>query len=288
MRTLTLEIKEFISKPLFEGRIILNKSENYPKISIVTPSYNQAKFLEKTILSVLNQNYPNLEYIIIDGGSTDGSIEIIKKYQKYLTYWISEKDEGQADGINKGFKKSSGEILAWLNSDDSYLPETLFKIKNTFEKIKEIEFIYGHSILIDANDGIIRAMYTVPQTYLSYIHDSGGNVFQGSVFWKREIFFKHGMINKKLKYAMEYELFDKFFKNEKGYFLNDILAAYRLHREAKFSRVPAEVRNAELNSIREIKSNIILRIFYRFRRILYYLFYGNLIKTLKEKCKGFY
>ena len=94
--------------------------KNLPKISIVTPSFNQAQFIEETILSVLNQNYPNLEYIIIDGGSTDGSVDIIKKYADKIAYWVSEKDSGMYDAINKGFGKSTGEILAWINSDDIF------------------------------------------------------------------------------------------------------------------------------------------------------------------------
>ena len=281
------KIKEFISKPLFDERVILNKDSNYLKISIVTPSYNQAQFLEKTILSVLNQNYPNLEYIIIDGGSTDGSVEIIKKYKKYLSYWVSEKDNGQADAINKGFQKSSGEILAWLNSDDLYLINTLFKIKKTFMTNEEINFLYGHSLLIDGEDNIIRRLYTVPQTYHSYIYD-GGNIFQGTVFWKRDIFYKYERLDKKLQTAMEYKLFDNFFKNEKGYFLNDILAAYRLHKKAKSYQISNEIRSVELNNIRKIKPNIILKIYYRFRRIFYYFVFGNLLNSINEKLKTFF
>ena len=98
---------------------------SWPKISIVTPSYNQGEFLEETIRAVLLQNYPNLEYFIMDGGSTDNSVEIIKTYKPWLTYWVSEKDKGQADAINKGFERVTGDILAWLNSDDTYEPDIL-------------------------------------------------------------------------------------------------------------------------------------------------------------------
>lgn len=280
------EIKEFISKPLFDEKVILNKDLSYPKISIVTPSYNQAQFLEKTILSVLNQNYPNLEYIIIDGDSKDGSVKIVKKYEKYLTYWVSEKDNGQADAINKGFQKSSGEILAWLNADDLSLPGTLFKVKDNFQKYRENNFIYGHSLLIDKEDNIMRACYTIPQTYHSYIYDRGGNIFQGTVFWKRDIFYKYGGLDSKLYFALEYKLFDNFFKHERGFFLNDILAAYRIHKETKSSTVESKLVVEEFNYIRKTNRNIILKFYYRVRRWVYYLHYGNFISTVKDKIKN--
>jgi glycosyltransferase involved in cell wall biosynthesis len=281
------EIKKFVSKPLFDEKIILNKDSDYPKISIVTPSLNQAQFLEKTILSVLNQNYSNLEYIIIDGGSTDGSVEIIKKYEKYLTYWVSEKDKGQAEAINKGFQKSTGQILAWLNADDLYLPDTLFKVKNIFQKYREINFLYGHSVLLDQKDNLTRVLYTVPQTYPSYIYDRGGNVFQGSVFWKRDAFYKYSGLDSKLYFTLEYKLLDNFFKYEKGFFLNDILAVYRIHKESKSSTVNAKLVVEEFNSIRKIKGNIILKFYYQNRRWIYYFFYGNFISTIIEKIKYF-
>ena len=103
----------------------MSTSSNFPKVSIITPSYNQGRFLEASILSVLEQDYPNLEYIVVDGGSKDESVEIIKKYQERLSWWVSEKDKGHADALNKGFSHATGEILAWLNSDDIYFPSAV-------------------------------------------------------------------------------------------------------------------------------------------------------------------
>ena len=120
----------------------------YPKISIVSPSFNKREFIERCILSVLNQNYPNLEYIIIDGGSTDGSVEIIKKYEKYLTFWVSEPNNGQVNAINKGLHKTTGEITAWLNSDDFYYPGVFVKAAKEFLKNPNIDLLYGDSVLV--------------------------------------------------------------------------------------------------------------------------------------------
>lgn len=118
-------------------------SNELPKISIVTPSFNQGKYLEKTILSVLEQDYPNLEYIIIDGGSTDNSVEIIKKYEKHLAYWVSEPDRGQSHAINKGFGHATGEILGWLNSDDYYAPGAPQAIAEAFLANPDVGAIVG-------------------------------------------------------------------------------------------------------------------------------------------------
>ena len=122
---------------------------NYPKISIVTPNYNMGAYLEETIKSVISQNYPNLEYFIIDGGSNDNSLEIIKKYERHLTYWISEKDNGMYHAIQKGFEKSTGEIMAWLNSDDMYHSNSLFIVAEIFDSFPQVEWLLGASTTFD-------------------------------------------------------------------------------------------------------------------------------------------
>src|SRR5262245_54842718 len=121
----------------------------FPRISIVTPSYNQAPYLHQTIDSVLSQGYPNLEYIVIDGGSTDGSVDSIRRYEKHLAYWASERDRGQTHAINKGFKRATGEVHAYLNSDDYYLPETLATVARAVRMRPDVDLIHGRCRYVD-------------------------------------------------------------------------------------------------------------------------------------------
>jgi glycosyltransferase involved in cell wall biosynthesis len=133
----------------------LNSPIEKPLVSIITPSFNQARFLESTILSVLSQDYPCIEYIVIDGGSTDGSQEIIRGYENQLAYWVSEADQGQADGINKGLDRSQGEIVSWLNSDDLIMPGTVSAAVQALEENPEAGMVYGNGIMIDDENRVL-------------------------------------------------------------------------------------------------------------------------------------
>ena len=206
--------------------------ENLPRISIVTPSYNQAQFLERTIISVLNQGYPNLEYIIIDGGSTDKSVEIIKKYEKFLTYWVSEPDKGQSDAINKGFMRTTGEILAWLNSDDMYLPSALFKVANVFKKHPDAALIYGDYIQVDANDRCI-ALKRQPSFDYQVCMYAYTIAMQPASFFNRKAFFEVGCIDQNLHYIMDYDLYLRIARHRNVAQVKDYLAAFRIHSASK-------------------------------------------------------
>ncbi|MDP3051693.1 MAG: glycosyltransferase family 2 protein [Eubacteriales bacterium] len=272
------ELKAFATKLLI-NESVTPQNKSVPRISVITPSFNQGDYLEETILSVLNQNYPNLEYIIIDGGSTDQSLDIIRKYEKYLTYWISETDQGQAHAICKGFGQSNGEILAWLNSDDLYLPNSLNRIAQAYNRYPQCSFYYGHCLLIDKDTLIKRDLYTYEMDYVSYLIDQG-NLFQGACFWKREIYDKYGPINIDLQFAMEYQLFDLFFMYEKPKFINEFVAAFRVHERAK-STLLKEVGISELTAIRGVPScDRITPAFFKAKRYWRLCIDGNMPKKL--------
>lgn len=232
------EIKEFVSRPLYDEKVLLKKNLSYPKISIVTPSYNQAQFLERTILSVLNQNYPNLEYIIIDGGSTDGSVEIIKKYEKYLAYWVSEKDKGQSDALNKGFKRASGEMFFYLNADDVLLPGVLQIVANVFVRNKNIDAVYGNKLIISESDKILserRSTRWIPViSKIGLYTQRSFGVYVDTLFFRKELFFEVGGFDVQLKYNMDGDFFFRLLQlNPAFYFIREYFIGFRTHSYSK-------------------------------------------------------
>jgi len=176
-----------------------------PKVSIVTPSFNQAPFLEQTLRSVLGQDYPNLEYIVIDGGSTDGSLEIIQRYADRLAYWQSQPDQGQTDAINQGFAHATGEILAWLNSDDLLLPGAVSAAVKALQEHPEAAMVYGDALLINAQGKTI-GKFPAAQTDLRKLRRGYVHIPQQASFFRAELWRKVGPLDVSFYFAMDYDL----------------------------------------------------------------------------------
>ena len=205
---------------------------NYPKISIVTPILNRADFLEETIRSVIEQGYPNLEYIVIDGGSIDGTLNIISKYADKLAYWVSEPDSGMYHAIQKGFEKSTGEIMAWINSDDKYHAGALYTVAQIFSEIKDIEWILGMPSIYN-KDGFCVKVNNDRRWSKSRIYTGDYRwIQQESVFWKRTLWEKSGSyVDTNFKYAADFELWNRFFNYAQLYNVETVLSGFRSHGE---------------------------------------------------------
>lgn len=208
----------------------------WPKVSIVTPSFNQAQYLEETIRSVLLQGYPNLEYIIIDGGSTDGSVEIIKKYEPWLTYWVSEPDRGQSHAINKGWEKSRGVILAWINSDDLYEKNTFQIIAKEFRAdIKHaVGFFHGKSKIINECGQMIGSRGSC-FNLIDSLEESLHPIAQPSTFFSSEAIKAVGSLDELLHMSMDWDLFVRIACLYKVQFINKYLSSFRLTKTSKTS-----------------------------------------------------
>jgi|ERR1035437_181162 glycosyltransferase involved in cell wall biosynthesis len=203
-----------------------------PLVSVVTPSYNQGKYIEETIQSVLNQDYENIEYIIIDGGSSDNSVDIIKKHASKLAYWVSEPDKGQADAINKGFLKSKGEYICWLNSDDLFYPNFISSRILQFQKHPDIDMIYGD---VDQgpnpeNSWLRKGKQTSFRTILKTLDVP---IPQQSSIWKRKVLEKTGILDPQWHVLLDMDYFIRISKNHKILYIPGTLTFFRVHQNSK-------------------------------------------------------
>jgi glycosyltransferase involved in cell wall biosynthesis len=200
------------------------------KISIVTPVFNGAKYLEQTIQSVLLQDYESIEYIIIDGGSTDGTLEIIKKYESKLAYWISEPDNSMYEAVQKGFDVASGDILAWINSDDLIFPNSLNVVADIFSDLQEVEWITGIPSIINKKNECVKVGPYLDWSRERFIAGDFRWIQQESTFFRRSLWTKSGAtFNLDHKLAADFELWCRFFKSAKLYSVNTIFSGFRLH-----------------------------------------------------------
>lgn len=225
--------------PWTEGSAILPTTmadgRAWPQVSIVTPSYQQARYLEETIRSVLLQGYPNLQYIIIDGGSTDGSVEIIRKYEPWLSYWVSERDRGHANGLNKAWAVCTGQIWAWLNSDDVYLPGALAKAIPVFSQDTDVKLVYGSAIFTNQDSDTIKKYQAKPlEPGLERLKLwKGWSLPQPTAFFDGKLVSQYGPLDESLYYSFDCEWFLRVTQHEKFQCVEDILATYRWHAQSK-------------------------------------------------------
>ena len=233
----------------------MSDSIHYPSISVVIPSFNQGQYIEETLLSVIGQGYPNLEILVIDGGSTDNTVEILEKYSDKISYWHSKKDNGQADAINQGMKLSSGEVVCWLNSDDMYLPGTLLDIgKRFYGRVEECHLVYGAAVTINQSDEkLIGGAETAAPfdaftlTYFDYI-------VQPSSFWTRKLWYSTGELDTSYKYVLDWEWFLRASKIAEFEYVPRFYSVYRYHPFHKTSNGAAERRKEICDIVKNFSS----------------------------------
>jgi glycosyltransferase involved in cell wall biosynthesis len=265
----------------------LTSNEKYPVITVVTPNYNQGEYIERTICSVLGQQYPNLEYIIIDGGSTDNSVDIIKKYRDQLHYWVSEADEGMYHAINKGFSKSSGEIMCWINSDDVLWDRSLFYIAELFTKNKRIQWLQGYPSVVDEKGELLYQRDPVASKYHFYsgaYKNDFSFVQQESTFWRRALWEKvGGRLNTDYSLVADFDLWMRFFKYEKLFCTRQQLAAFRKREGQRSSDSKQYLQESNISVQAHLKK---LSVFSKAKLLMAKYFGNNLIsKRIKWVAK---
>jgi glycosyltransferase involved in cell wall biosynthesis len=236
----SLSVKRWLwSRPIDLSK---KKGGSFPRVTVVTPSYNQAEFLEETIRSILLQEYPNLEYIIIDGGSDDGTVEVIRKYERWLAYWVSEADQGQADAINKGWRRATGDYVTWLNSDDLLAPGSLLSTADALAMNKSLDIVYGDVLLIDENSELIPRPYNIINANrfdLKSMAISWRNpVPQQGFLMRRSLLDRIGYLDDRLQFVMDFEYWTRIaMSGGKGKALHRVVGLFRHHQKSKSSNI---------------------------------------------------
>ena len=218
-----------------------------PRISIVTPSYNQGTYAHWTARSVFLQRYANLEYIFMDGGSTDGTVEVLEPYRDRFAYFVSEKDKGQADAIRRGFERSTGEIMSYLNSDDVLAPGCLEFVARFFMDHPDVDAIYSHRCTVDEQNKVL--WYWILPPHSNWYMTRWDLIPQETCFWRRGLLEKCGTIDSGFRFAMDYDLFVRFMQKGKFVRVNRFLGAFRKHGEAKTSQLLETVGDEEIRAV---------------------------------------
>ena len=243
------EVRAFVSKPQFDQGTLQRQDSSYPRISIVLCSYNQGKFLERTILSILNQNYPNTELIVIDGGSTDQSAGLIRQYGSYISYWVSEPDSGQPNAINKGLAQASGDLIGWQNSDDLYLPGYFYTVADSFRAEPAAQLFAGNIYTIDEHDRITWASRFAPFSidHLVYL---GWNISSQATFVAREVIERVGPLREDIQVEFDWDWFIRVGKLvDRSVLHRGFGGCYRIHSTSKLTTYSRESRRPIISDI---------------------------------------
>jgi glycosyltransferase involved in cell wall biosynthesis len=270
--------------------------ETNPKISVIVPALNQAAFVERTLLSILNQGYPNLELIVVDGGSTDGTLEVLDRYKDHISHLSSSPDNGQSDALNRGFAKATGDIMAWMNSDDLYLPGALRAAADAFRAFPDATVIFGDWWSIDSEDRVSEICLAFDFS-LGQMKYEGFHLNSQAMFWSKDAHRRFGSFDVSLHRTMDYDLIVRLGLNEgerRFVRIPAALACFRRHAAQKTTEAGADLVRREHQyiaskngfSMKYSAIGPILRLFFRFRRLWWYIRRGGLAYTIDQAMKG--
>lgn len=278
------DIQEDIKKALAKSSVSnenITKKIGSPPCSIIIPSFNQCSYIEKTICSLLNQTYPNIELILIDGGSKDNTLEIIDKYKHFFSYWVSEKDKGQSNAINKGLNKASGKYVTWLCSDDILIPEAISIMVKALEDNPDASLVYGGGVFIDENDNVIKKFSFTDMTLEKLLYHKHSTIAQPSTLIRMESLKKVGFLDESLSYCMDYDLWIRLIKEGRFINLGDIiLSGYRLHNDSKTVGAYTKMALEKIKVNRKYTKDLINKVIYKH---YWYIIQNYINKYIRRK-----